>query len=142
MKTVTPVLIRRVRFRRWNRHSYSTFCSIGRCINIGSVRKEIADQSLKKGLVSLDPCNRKDTVWTEHDESLPDDSSPELSELQPQAMEALALCSVSPLAADAPARSVSASMVYTLFRHNGPTTALCRIFYFCHPLKSYAYGQF
>ena len=64
---------------------------------IGSVRKEIADQSLKKGLVSLDACNRKDTVWTEHDEGLPDDSSPELSELQPQAMEALALRSVSPL---------------------------------------------
>lgn len=142
MKTVTPVLIRRVRFRRWNRHSYSTFCSIGRCINIGCVRKEIADQSLKKGLVSLDPCNRKDTVWTEYDGALPDDSSPELPGLQPQAIETMALRSVSPLAVDAPARSVSISMVYNLFRHNGPTTALCRIFYFCHPLKSYAYGQF
>lgn len=142
MKTVTPVLIRRVRFRRWNRHSYSTFCSIGRCINIGCVRREIADQSLKKGLVSLDPCNRKDTVWTEHDGDLTDDSSPELSELQPQALETVILCSVLPLAVDAPARSVSISMVYNLFRHNGLTTALCRIFYFCHPLKSYAYGQF
>ena len=88
MKTVTPVLIRRVRFRRWNRHSYSTFCSIGRCINIGCVRKEIA-------------------VWTEYDGALPDDSSPELPGLQPQAIETMALRSVSPLAVDAPVRSVS-----------------------------------
>ena len=50
MKTSTSLSVHRVWFRRWNRHNYSTFCSIGKCVNIGSVRKEIADKSLKKGL--------------------------------------------------------------------------------------------
>ena len=50
MKTSTSLSVHRVWFHRWNRHNYSTFCSIGKCVNIGSVRKEIADKSLKKGL--------------------------------------------------------------------------------------------
>ena len=50
MKTSTSLSVHRVWFRRWNRHNYATFCSIGKCVNIGSVRKEIADKSLKKGL--------------------------------------------------------------------------------------------
>lgn len=50
METSTSLSVHRVWFRRWNRHNYATFCSIGKCVNIGSVRKEIADKSLKKGL--------------------------------------------------------------------------------------------
>lgn len=50
MKTSTSLSVHRVWFHRWNRHNYATFCSIGKCVNIGSVRKEIADKSLKKGL--------------------------------------------------------------------------------------------
>lgn len=77
MQTVTPFSIRRVRFRRWNRHSYSTFCSIGRCINIGCVRKEIADQSLRKGLLLLAPHGYNLSRERRDDEALPDDASPE-----------------------------------------------------------------
>ena len=77
MQTVTPFSIRRVRFRRWNRHSYSTFCSIGRCINIGCVRKEIADQSLRKGLLLLAPHGYNLSRERRYDEALPDDASPE-----------------------------------------------------------------
>ena len=47
MKTSTSLSVHRVWFRRWNRHNYSTFCSIGKCVNIGSVRKEIADKASK-----------------------------------------------------------------------------------------------
>lgn len=78
MQTVTPFSIRRVRFRRWNRHSYSTFCSIGRCINIGCVRKEIADQSLRKGLLLLAPHGYNLSRKRREDEALPGDASPEL----------------------------------------------------------------
>lgn len=77
MQTVTPFSIRRVRFRRWNRHSYSTFCSIGRCINIGCVRKEIADQSLRKGLLLLAPHGYNLSRERRDDGVLPDDASPE-----------------------------------------------------------------
>ena len=77
MQTVTPFSIRRVRFRRWNRHSYSTFCSIGRCINIGCVRKEIADQSLRKGLLLLAPHGYNPSKERGENEAIPDDSSPE-----------------------------------------------------------------
>lgn len=49
MQSISHISPRYLRFRRWNRHNYSTFCSIGRCVNIGCVRKEIADKSLKKG---------------------------------------------------------------------------------------------
>ena len=44
METSTSLSVHRVWFRRWNRHNYATFCSIGKCVNIGSVRKEIADK--------------------------------------------------------------------------------------------------
>ena len=82
MQTSTPFSIRRVRFRRWNRHGYSAFCSIGRCVNIGSVRKEIADQSLRKGLSTL--TTYKQGAWkvTGRDVSRPDELSPEPLVLQ------------------------------------------------------------
>ena len=37
-----------LRFRRWSRHSYSAFCSIGRIVTIGHLSQGIADASLRK----------------------------------------------------------------------------------------------
>ena len=37
-----------LRFRRWSRKAYATFISIGRCVSIGCLRKNVADSSLSK----------------------------------------------------------------------------------------------
>ena len=37
-----------LRFRRWSRHAYSAFCSIGRIVTIGHLSQGIADASLRK----------------------------------------------------------------------------------------------
>lgn len=37
-----------LRFRRWARHSYSVFCSIGRKVTIGHLAPDVVDASLKK----------------------------------------------------------------------------------------------
>lgn len=37
-----------LRFRRWGRHSYSAFCSVGRTVTIGHLSQGIADASLRK----------------------------------------------------------------------------------------------
>lgn len=37
-----------LRFRRWSRHSYSAFCSIGKTVTIGHLSQGIADASLRK----------------------------------------------------------------------------------------------
>lgn len=37
-----------IRFRRWSRKAYATFASIGRCVTIGFLRKNVADSSLNK----------------------------------------------------------------------------------------------
>ena len=37
-----------IRFRRWSRKSYAAFASIGRCVTIGCLRKNVADSSLRK----------------------------------------------------------------------------------------------
>lgn len=37
-----------LRFRRWARHSYSVFCSIGRKVTIGHLSSDIVDASLRK----------------------------------------------------------------------------------------------
>ena len=37
-----------LRFRRWGRHSYSAFCSIGKTVTIGHLSQGIADASLRK----------------------------------------------------------------------------------------------
>ena len=36
------------RFRRWSRNTYAAFASIGRCVTIGNLRKNVADASLRK----------------------------------------------------------------------------------------------
>lgn len=35
-------------FRRWSRKGYAAFCSLGRCVVIGCLKKGIADASLRK----------------------------------------------------------------------------------------------
>lgn len=37
-----------IRFRRWSRKAYAAFASIGRCVTIGCLRKNVADRSLSK----------------------------------------------------------------------------------------------
>lgn len=37
-----------IRFRRWSRKGYAMFCSLGKCVTIGSLKKGIADISLGK----------------------------------------------------------------------------------------------
>ena len=37
-----------IRFRRWSRKAYAAFASIGRCVTIGCLRKNVADSSLRK----------------------------------------------------------------------------------------------
>lgn len=36
------------RFRRWSRKGYSVFCSIGKCVTIGNLRKNAIEASLRK----------------------------------------------------------------------------------------------
>lgn len=45
--TARPVL----RFRRWCRKGYAVFCSLGKCVTIGTLKKGIADRSLGKQAV-------------------------------------------------------------------------------------------
>lgn len=48
-------------FSRWSRKAFASFCSIGRCVVISKVKKEIADASLTKntslsdGYMDLNP---------------------------------------------------------------------------------------
>ena len=37
-----------LRFRRWSRHSYAAFCSVGRHVTIGRLASDIVDASLRK----------------------------------------------------------------------------------------------
>jgi hypothetical protein len=37
-----------IHFRRWSRKGYAVFCSIGRCVLIGRLGKNVAEASLKK----------------------------------------------------------------------------------------------
>ena len=63
-----------IRFRRWNRKSYSMFASLGKCVTIGQVCKSIAEASLSKN-TSL--CNTR--TATDTPDKAPD-SSPTLRE--------------------------------------------------------------
>lgn len=35
-----------IRFRRWSRKQYAVFCSLGKCVTIGNLKKAVADVSL------------------------------------------------------------------------------------------------
>lgn len=37
-----------IRFRRWSRSRYAAFCSLGRCVNIGTLSKSVTEASLRK----------------------------------------------------------------------------------------------
>ena len=112
MKTSTSLSVHRVWFRRWNRHNYATFCSIGKCVNIGSVRKEIADKSLKKGL----SITSTDTI-----------------------VGSLASTVDTPVTSCATGHSCDNKQTFTnhILRDNSGSFALSRIF---HILKTLAYG--
>lgn len=46
--------MRTLRFRRWSRKRYAAFCSVGRVVSIGQVKKSITDASLgKQGLAAV-----------------------------------------------------------------------------------------
>lgn len=49
-------------FHRWSRKRYAAFCSIGRCVNIGTLNYKIADCSLKKQ--NKDFCHSKNSSNT------------------------------------------------------------------------------
>ena len=37
-----------IRFRRWSRKRYAMFCSLGKCVTIGTLKKGVTDVSLGK----------------------------------------------------------------------------------------------
>lgn len=53
-----------IRFRRWSRKRCAVFCSLGRVVSIGCVKKGIVEASLRKqrGVIVSDAC-----VWKEGD---------------------------------------------------------------------------
>ena len=125
MKTSTSLSVHRVWFRRWNRHNYATFCSIGKCVNIGSVRKEIADKSLKKGLSTTST----DIVVGNMERS--DKPSEEEHTAESTVDTPVTSCSTG--------HSCDNKQTFTIyiFRDNSGSFALYRIF---HILKTLAYG--
>lgn len=42
-----------IRFRRWSRKQYAVFCSLGKQISIGCLRRSITDQALRKNALIL-----------------------------------------------------------------------------------------
>lgn len=48
MRYTKHILHNGIRFRRWTRKRYATFCSLGKVISIGHLRCGIAEQSLLK----------------------------------------------------------------------------------------------
>lgn len=48
-KTQSPV----IHFRRWSRKRYAAFCSIGRCVSIRQLKKNLSEASLMKQKPSL-----------------------------------------------------------------------------------------
>ena len=134
MKTSTSLSVHRVWFHRWNRHNYSTFCSIGKCVNIGSVRKEIADKSLKKGL----SITSTDTIVgnMERSDKPSEEGHTAGSFFLP---EILANTVDTPVTSCATGHSCDNKQTFTnyIFRDNRGRFALYRIF---HILKTLAYG--
>jgi hypothetical protein len=57
----------RLRFRRWSRKAYAAFCSIGRCVSIGRLGKNVVEASLKKRNPSTAACLQKPAEATDMD---------------------------------------------------------------------------
>lgn len=74
MKNTTPHKI--IRFRRWTRKGYAIFSSLGRCVTIGTLGREVADASLKKQktAIPLNPIKTGGNVSYEEEmeDELPD----------------------------------------------------------------------
>lgn len=73
MKTTTSHRI--IRFRRWSRNGYAIFSSLGRCVTIGTLGRNIADASLKKQKAGI--CiNRQGAEKQVSDDDVPEDDLP------------------------------------------------------------------
>lgn len=63
-----------IRFRRWSRKGYAMFCSLGKCVTIGNLKKGIADASLNKQantcVAFVCPFAREDDAEKQGDEGL------------------------------------------------------------------------
>ena len=134
MKTSTSLSVHRVWFRRWNRHNYATFCSIGKCVNIGSVRKEIADKSLKKDFPQLPPILSWE-IWNVRINRPKKNTRREVFFL-PEILESTV---DTPVTSCSTGHSCDNKQTFTIyiFRDNSGSFALYRIF---HILKTLAYG--
>ena len=75
MKKITQHIV--IRFRRWTRKGYAIFSSLGRCVTIGTLGREVADASLKKQKagISVNPERTDKNVFydNEPEDDLPDD---------------------------------------------------------------------
>ena len=65
-----------IRFRYWNRKKYAIFYSLGKCVTIGNLKKEIADVSLGKQAnvcTAFSVCSsaRKEDAGEEYEEGMP-----------------------------------------------------------------------
>lgn len=65
-----------IRFRYWNRKKYAIFYSLGKCVTIGNLKKEIADVSLGKQAnvcTAFSVCSsaRKENAGEEYEEGMP-----------------------------------------------------------------------
>ncbi|MDR2775604.1 MAG: hypothetical protein LBC19_12860 [Tannerella sp.] len=92
MKKVIKVQQPVIYFRRWSRKGYAVFCSIGRCVSVRQLRKNVAEASLKKQKSALAVCLWKSTggfdidIEGEAEPDLPDICSQLLSmSIHPQA---------------------------------------------------------
>lgn len=62
-----------IRFRRWCRKAYAMFCSLGKCVTIGNLKKGIADVSLGK---QPNVCTSFSVCKFEEKEEISDDDKP------------------------------------------------------------------
>ncbi|MGL4781658.1 MAG: hypothetical protein ACRCXN_12645 [Bacteroidales bacterium] len=80
MRSKKHILHSSIRFRRWTRKRYATFCSLGKVISIGHLRCGIAEQSLLKqyifdNILFIDTNLDYDIEDKEHDSLLCTDST-------------------------------------------------------------------
>jgi hypothetical protein len=69
-------------FRRWSRKRYAVFCSIGRCVSIRQLRKNVTEASLKKQKAALAVCRWKSTEGSDI-YRIDDEMEPDLPDLFP-----------------------------------------------------------
>lgn len=62
----------KLRFRRWSRSRFAAFCSIGKCVNIGTVCKSIIEASLRKQPISISLKYITFTCFTEENSEFTD----------------------------------------------------------------------